>query len=48
MFLADMGTEKGTTDVALAISALELEKITGPGDDVDVRVSSFWADQVYF
>jgi len=34
-----MGTEKGTRDVANAIGALELEKITGPGDAVDVPVS---------
>lgn len=43
-----MGTAKGTRDVANTIGALEVEKITGPGDAVDVPVSSFWADQVSF
>lgn len=46
MFLAGMGTAKGTRDVANAIGALELEKITGPGDAANVPLSSFWADQV--
>lgn len=41
-----MGTATGTSDVADAIGALEVEKVVGPSDLVNVPVSSFWAEQV--
>jgi hypothetical protein len=41
-----MGAEKGTRVVANAIGALEVEKVVGPTDLVNVPLSSFWSEQV--
>lgn len=40
-----MGAEKGTRVVADAIGALEVEKVVGPTDLVNVPLSSFWSEQ---
>jgi len=40
-----MGTERGSRSVADAIKDIEVEKIRGPGDSVNVKLGSFWEDQ---
>jgi len=42
-----MGTEKGSRGVADAIKDIEVEKIRGPGDAANVKLGSFWEDQVF-
>jgi hypothetical protein len=41
-----MGTEQGTFTVAKTIGDVEVERIVGPGDAKNVKLSSFWQDQV--
>jgi hypothetical protein len=41
-----MGTEKGSFTVAKTIGDIEVERIVGPGDAKNVKMSSFWQDQV--
>lgn len=43
-----MGTEKGSRAVAEAIKDIEVEKIRGPGNAANVKLGSFWEDQVPF
>lgn len=40
-----MSTEKGSRAVADALKDIEVEKIRGPGDSQNVKLSSFWEDQ---
>ncbi|CAK9233576.1 unnamed protein product [Sphagnum troendelagicum] len=40
-----MGTEQGTFTVAKTIGDVEVERIVGPGDAKNVKLSSFWQDQ---
>jgi len=42
-----MGTERGSRAVADAIQDIEVEKIRGPGDSGNVKLGSFWEDQVF-
>lgn len=41
-----MAAAKENRYLAEEIGALEVERVTGPGNQMDVALSSFWAEQV--